>query len=92
MILHLSFGTRLDIVQDIPVGLGWDRLPTKAEWPQIKAEVEKLLGYEIVVWGDFVNPSTKVYWVEVGDVRKNRGWPAPVEFSPEPSSLLARLR
>jgi hypothetical protein len=70
MILYLSTGARLEIQNDKPIGIGFiTQKPTKKLWLESKKEVESLLGYMIVEWGAFVNPSTKMFWTEIGDSR-----------------------
>lgn len=92
MLLYLACGALLEIRQDKPVCLGWQgaRHPTRAEWETTKAEVERLLGYKIVVWGDLVNYISETFWVEVGDATLNIGYPAPNRFSPNPTERYER--
>lgn len=69
MIIHLECKAVMEILGN-SIAVGWpEGEPTRVDWIITQNEVTRLLGYEIVSWGAFVNPKTNVFWTEIGDAR-----------------------
>lgn len=67
MKLYLSTKAFLEIVDDHSISVGWIKQPTKDNWLETKKEIESLLGFPIVSWGAFSNPSTGEFWTKIGN-------------------------
>lgn len=65
MFLNLSNGSVLEVARDTPVSVGWQEPPDEDLKKATIEEVEKLLGYEVIVYDGFTNPSTKIYWMKI---------------------------
>jgi hypothetical protein len=78
MLINISTGAVLEIINDKPTSIGWKNEPSKNNWLETKKEVENLLGYTIIEWGAFTNNSTNMFWIEIGNIKTCTGGDPPL--------------